>query len=612
MKRILITFIALVAMATGAWAATDYGFKLMKRSITSENYERYKEDGYDYDPINNVLHITKTNGYYVTVEGDVNPNLNISIDADIKETSNGDYYLPHLHKWLRFNGSGHHVISGTGSLHLTTFTQGDFLSETNNPIYVGTSHVTIKDIDIYINAVNGYGFYVEDGGSITFNHCNVKLLTGEGYAIYSETGCSLSLKYSQLLEGTIREGSQIIDSDGYLVHNTEIVKTAPRIPVDVFNVTVQKPVIGQTVGNVTAEVDCPQYCSAEVKWRKINSSTSYTPLNNSDVFEAGYAYTASVTLIANSQYVFSEDNDFDVFINGNKQYFSWSSSEVPLLYAFPELNTTYVLKVGYNIVKTTNQNDVLNDGGTVKYDPDTNTLYLNNANIINTEYNTSSTISGYGIYNDIEGLTINLVGSNTITSTQWVGLLSTKDLTITGAGTLNILAENGIALSMGRFGYNLKIKGGAKVNAKGMYGVIGGINTAPVGNGEVTESYVTTLSIFSEDTELRAYGTSQCVKEIAFLGDGIEYICEDNESLKLYFKNYSICSYDSRPRKYVPVANQWISLFNPNGITTDINQVTSHKSQITSDEWFDLSGRKLNGMPNAKGVYIHNGKTVIR
>ena len=49
----------------------------------------------------------------------------------------------------------------------------------------------------------------------------------------------------------------------------------------------------------------------------------------------------------------------------------------------------------------------------------------------------------------------------------------------------------------------------------------------------------------------------------------------------------------------------------PSGIATDLHQVTSDKSQVTSDEWYTIDGRKLNGMPAKKGVYIHNGRAVV-
>lgn len=44
------------------------------------------------------------------------------------------------------------------------------------------------------------------------------------------------------------------------------------------------------------------------------------------------------------------------------------------------------------------------------------------------------------------------------------------------------------------------------------------------------------------------------------------------------------------------------------GIVTGFDQVTSDKSQVTSNEWYTIDGRKLNGMPVKKGVYIQNGK----
>ena len=45
-----------------------------------------------------------------------------------------------------------------------------------------------------------------------------------------------------------------------------------------------------------------------------------------------------------------------------------------------------------------------------------------------------------------------------------------------------------------------------------------------------------------------------------------------------------------------------------NTIATSLNQVTSDKSQVTSEEWYTIDGRKLNGKPAAKGIYIQNGK----
>ena len=34
-------------------------------------------------------------------------------------------------------------------------------------------------------------------------------------------------------------------------------------------------------------------------------------------------------------------------------------------------------------------------------------------------------------------------------------------------------------------------------------------------------------------------------------------------------------------------------------------------TNITNGDWYDLNGRKLNGMPTKKGVYVVNGKKVV-
>jgi hypothetical protein len=32
---------------------------------------------------------------------------------------------------------------------------------------------------------------------------------------------------------------------------------------------------------------------------------------------------------------------------------------------------------------------------------------------------------------------------------------------------------------------------------------------------------------------------------------------------------------------------------------------------ILADKWFTIDGRQLAGKPTAKGVYLHNGKTIV-
>ena len=45
--------------------------------------------------------------------------------------------------------------------------------------------------------------------------------------------------------------------------------------------------------------------------------------------------------------------------------------------------------------------------------------------------------------------------------------------------------------------------------------------------------------------------------------------------------------------------------------TTAISASLNDKGQMINDKWYDLSGRRLNGKPTAKGVYINNGKKYV-
>jgi hypothetical protein len=50
---------------------------------------------------------------------------------------------------------------------------------------------------------------------------------------------------------------------------------------------------------------------------------------------------------------------------------------------------------------------------------------------------------------------------------------------------------------------------------------------------------------------------------------------------------------------------------NPSGISTDIHEMQTANSQ-DNDAWYTLNGIRLNGKPSKKGVYIVNGKAVVR
>ena len=98
--------------------------------------------------------------------------------------------------------------------------------------------------------------------------------------------------------------------------------------------------------------------------------------------------------------------------------------------------TRYDLWIAGTQVNSLNCNDLsVIDGvtGKVKYDPDTKLLTLENAKITTAD-------DEYGLCNDINGLTIHLVGDNTITSEKSVGFWNryNSSLTFTGNGKLTV------------------------------------------------------------------------------------------------------------------------------------------------------------------------------
>ena len=111
---------------------------------------------------------------------------------------------------------------------------------------------------------------------------------------------------------------------------------------------------------------------------------------------------------------------------------------------------SYSLYVGGVQVTDQNASDILGNG-TASYDPATKTLTLNGADI--TEYHTAplnDEESYYGIYTEVDGLTVCLVGNNKIrikdpTDTDTAsGIYSKKSLTVSGTGKLDVSCWSGI------------------------------------------------------------------------------------------------------------------------------------------------------------------------
>jgi hypothetical protein len=117
----------------------------------------------------------------------------------------------------------------------------------------------------------------------------------------------------------------------------------------------------------------------------------------------------------------------------------------------------YNLLIAEKNVTNANCNDlsvIPGVSGKVYYDPATNTLTLDNATIKGNQY---------GIASHIDGLTVNLIGTNTVSSPN-AAVWHTMPMTITGGGTLN--AESTMLCGLYTEKTSLTIEG-CIVNAKG-------------------------------------------------------------------------------------------------------------------------------------------------
>ena len=62
-----------------------------------------------------------------------------------------------------------------------------------------------------------------------------------------------------------------------------------------------------------------------------------------------------------------------------------------------------------------------------------------------------------------------------------------------------------------------------------------------------------------------------------------------------------------------PVLPESISvvLVNADGTATEIDELGFPVKQESDGDWYSLDGRKLQGKPTQKGLYIQNGRTVV-
>ena len=601
MKRYLTTLIALVTIVMGAKAAViDYGFKICGNAINSGNYQLINRDKpWYYDPENNVLHLTdgklSSNGvnYLLEVNSDVNSSLTIQVDGYF-ETG----YLQN--RAIVFNGEGTHTICGEGKLNIEpqlTNVSGMIKS-------FGKTKLTIKDLTLNITTYGSIdvGFENSNFSEIILDNCEINIHSGfsawYGYANRSVDPILINcfLKEGVFYGGGIVEyaGSRNWRKDIFIIRQHPITNAA---------ITVDNPTADEVVPN-SCQID-NDHCTAELSWVIVNGDNSINNVTPGSVFELGKVYRAVVRLESTSEYPFS--SDASITINGHQASINVieNGAAAIVTYTFPQLaNTYYDVWVGGKQVNDINKSDVLDDGGSVSFIKNVfgkYVLILENANITNTG-DTQYDYTGYGrgIYSNLSGLTIRVKGNNTIDS-KGEGIYFTGNLDISGTtdnqGKLSVKGSYGIRPAKSSTAITLDISR-VELTAEGTSGTGIGASTSLFGS-----SYNCTMKVGIANTVVKAKGTSVSLGNLNDLvfEDGLDIVQPTGAS----FNGQDVIDANGNIIK-----GSWVIIKGESGISTGV-ALPQDKAQ-SQDAWYTLDGRKLNGQPTKKGVYIHNGKTVIR
>ena len=187
-----------------------------------------------------------------------------------------------------------------------------------------------------------------------------------------------------------------------------------------------------------------------------------------------------------------------------------------------------------------NMNDVLGDG-TVSYDPETNTLTLNDANI--------ETTRDIGLLAKRADLKVNLIGENSIRTSDVPGLQFRKasedgPVTFMGGGSLNVTSD---VIGMQLY-IDAVLTDGVQVTVESTSDTYAALQGRNSGNG------LPTITVSGEGTVLGAKGgTLGSVANFSalVLGDGIEIVEPDGAS---FVENIGIIANGTL------VANEWVTI----------------------------------------------------
>ena len=480
-KTFLILFSALVAMASGVRAATDYGFKMFGIPINSDNYKSQNSEGiWYYDPTNNVLHLREgnmsvgtQNTRIIVINGDVNPTLTIQVDGACR-------FSGLFSKGIRFEGNGKHTICGDGTLTMEPALINQQIIQSG-----GNTSLTIKDVTINIKSYGGsaVGFLNMGFSEIILDNCEINIETSTVYAwsAFNERSARPVLKNCVFTNGYFGTNGTAYAPTGKALKEVHIKRT----PISTVDIAVDKPVAGNVVSTkFTANSEF--YYATIVEWYKIVDGY-IQKLDKGYAFRDDETYYVAVILRASDGHSFADKENINVYANGveGEIYLYHNNQAITIICTFDSngLNARHDLWVCGKQVTGENQSDILGDG-TFSYSPKKNMLTVSG----------DKTYKGNSIIeNKIKGLTVYVAGDATLNNQELTALKSEVDMTVTGPGKLTLLSTKDAGLFLSKTA-TLTLKD-AWIEASGQWGISG-----PYGNSYNAKLAVINSRVVSEST----------------------------------------------------------------------------------------------------------------
>ena len=245
-----------------------------------------------------------------------------------------------------------------------------------------------------------------------------------------------------------------------------------------------------------------------------------TSFNVSNMRNALYMFSGSSglkTIYCNDSWTSTGADGTDMFKDCSSLVgvISYAADKLDINYATPETGYFTYKQEKRDIIINGKTVTNLNEGdltalsgvtGTASYDPDTKTLYLEDANIIE-----RTLAGGYAIKTTLDTLHVNVEGECNISSSKGVGLHSnSRNVVIGGTGTLNINASVAGIVMNSTAANSLDIDDKVTVNVEAdTYGMVGREVVKRLLDKTDT-TYTTTLKVGGENSKFSVKGTTIC------------------------------------------------------------------------------------------------------